>query len=274
VGFSGAAALCGLGAARMGAGLVTVAAPESINQVLEAKLTEPMTFPLADSGYGEFAVEAASEAITFIEGKSALAMGPGIGRGEGAAAVVRAVLAEARCPVVVDADGLNVLAGDLAPLKDAAGPVIVTPHPGEMARLMRVSTKQVQRDRLASAQKLAEKASCIVVLKGARTVVALPDGRVSVCTAGNPGMASGGMGDVLTGMIAGALAQKMEPFVAARLGVFVHATAADRVAASRGERGLLGLDVAHEVPPLLREMELGLFDDEAGFIPGRPRRTL
>ncbi len=271
LGFSGAAALCGLGAARMGAGLVTVGVPEGLNPVLEAKLTEPMTFPLADNGSGEFAVEAASQAVAFIEGKDAVSIGPGIGRGEGAHALVRAVLAEARCPVVVDADGLNVLARDLAPLKDARAPVIVTPHPGEMARLLDVSTKEVQKDRLAAAQRLAEETSTVVVLKGARTVVAEPGGGVSVCVSGNPGMASGGMGDVLTGMAAGALAQGMDPFVAARLSVFVHAEAADRAAAKIGERGLLATEAAREVPGILRDIEQGLFERDPSFIPGRPQ---
>jgi NAD(P)H-hydrate epimerase len=172
--------------------------------------------------------------------------------------VVAHLLRTVTRPLVLDADGLNAVAGtDL--LRQRPGPTIVTPHPGEMARLAGVSTGDVQADRVATARRFAAEQGVVTVLKGARTVIAEPDGRVAIVPTGNPGMASGGMGDVLSGILGGLLAQGLTPAAAAHLGVFAHGAAADAVAERRGEIGLLRGDVAHELPPTIARLQREAF---------------
>ncbi len=249
-GKTGAAALASLAAARTGAGLVTLAGPASLNPVLEAKVTEVMTEPLPESDPGYLDEEALNRVLELAGGKSVLALGPGITDRKGSRRLVRALVEQAELPMVIDADGLNSLAAETAVLKKARREIVLTPHPGEMARLTGLTTEQIQADRLGAASSFAAEHGVIVVLKGYRTVIAAPDGRLFLNTTGGPHMASGGMGDVLTGMVAGLIAQGLTPLDAARLGVFVHGLAADKAAAAKGPVGILASDLLAWLPGL------------------------
>ncbi len=252
-GKTGAAAMASEAAARSGAGLVTLAVPNTLHPILEAKTAEVMTEGLADTPDGFLAPEAIDHLLTLLEGKTALAVGPGLSTREGAAKAVKALLGGSRVPVVIDADGLNILASDLGPLKAARCPAILTPHPGEMARLMKTSVSAVQADRLGAARTLARECNVVVVLKGAATVVALPDGRAFINSTGNPGMASGGMGDILTGIIGGLLTQGVDPAEAAKTGVYVHGLCADRCAAT-APVGYLASDLLIHLPSAMADL--------------------
>ncbi|HEX9779588.1 MAG TPA: NAD(P)H-hydrate dehydratase [bacterium] len=252
IGLSGAAALCAEGAQRAGAGLVTVGSPRSVQPVLAAKLTEAMTWPLAESREGALSLAALADMAALAEDATALAIGPGLSRQRQTAELVRRLLPMLSVPAVLDADGLNAVAEDPAMLGKRTAPLILTPHPGEMGRLIRQSAADVQRDRSRTARALAERARAVVVLKGRGTVVADVGGEVYVNETGNPGMASGGFGDVLTGLIAGLLAQGLAPYDAARLGVYVHGAAADLAAKDVGEAGLIASDALARIPQAIR----------------------
>jgi NAD(P)H-hydrate epimerase len=248
-GKSGAATMAANSAMRCGAGLVTLAVPAGIHPVVEVKTTEVMTVPLAETEYGTVADESLAKIEDLLAGRDVAAVGPGLGSDEEAAAVVRGIVSAARVPLVLDADALNVLAGDLQPLVKSPSPaLILTPHPGEMARLAGVGIAAIESDRIAAAQSFATANNCCLLLKGARTVIAAPDGRLAINTSGNPGMASGGMGDVLTGVIAALLGQGYEPFAACCLGAFCHGLAGDMAAAEKGETGLIATDVQELLP--------------------------
>jgi NAD(P)H-hydrate epimerase len=250
-GMTGAAALAAMSAARTGSGLVTVACPRSLNVILEVKLTEPMTLPVDESADGGFAESAFERIFLFAERCDAVALGPGVGRSGAAAALVRRLYAEVERPIVLDADGLNAFAESPGSLAGAEAPVVLTPHPGEAARLLGCAVEEVQSDREGSARKLAALAGAVAALKGAGTVVT--DGaRVYVNRTGNPGMASGGMGDVLTGIVASLLGQGMDAFQAACLGVYLHGLAGDIAARKVGEAGLLASDVMESIPAAIR----------------------
>lgn len=251
LGKGGAAVLCGLGAARSGVGLVTIAAPKTINGVVQGALPEAMTEVLSfsqqylsDTDYEQL--------LAACHGKGAVAVGPGLGTAEETGQVVRKLYRELRQPMVIDADGLNLLAGEVAVL--AAGPRILTPHPGEMSRLAGISTVEIQGKRRAVAADFAKKHGVYLVLKGASTVIAAPDGRLAVNPTGNPGMAAGGVGDVLTGLIGGLLAQGVSPWEAACLGVYVHGLAADRIARAGRPFGFLASELAAEIPAAFQEV--------------------
>ncbi|MFZ2446520.1 MAG: NAD(P)H-hydrate dehydratase [Syntrophobacteraceae bacterium] len=247
-GKTGAAALICLGAARAGAGLVTLFIPESLNPILEVKLTEPMTYPIAETPEQAPALAALPQILDFARDKQALAMGPGISTGPETAALVKELLVKISCPMVLDADAITAVSDDPGILRKASAPLVLTPHPGEMARLLGGSTVDVQQNRLDTASKFSSGHGVYLVLKGHRTIIASPDGRLAVNNTGNAAMASGGMGDTLTGIIAGLLAQGIEPFEAACLGVYVHGAAADRIIGSVASRGLLATDMLDEIP--------------------------
>lgn len=250
-GKTGACAMAAEAALRVGTGLVTAAVPGSLNPILEVKLTEVMTEPLPDEG-GFFSPEALPKALELLGGKSAIAIGPGMGQGAGARALVREIVRAARVPMVIDADGINCLVGALEVLKEKGAPVILTPHPGEMARLLGTTPKEVQGDRIGVARSFAREHDVILVLKGARTVVAEPSGKVFINPTGNPGMASGGMGDILTGMIGGFLAQGMDPIEAAKLGVYLHGLSGDMAREDLGEPYLSATDLLRYLPKAMR----------------------
>jgi NAD(P)H-hydrate epimerase len=251
-GKSGAAALASLGGLRAGAGLVTLGIAASLNDIMEVKLTEAMTLPLPEAPMERaLGMEALKPIKSFLGKGMALALGPGLGTHPETRELVRRLVRELPQPMVVDADGVNALAGDPACLKDAAGPRILTPHPGEMARLLGISTPEVQAHRLEVARETAARYGCVVVLKGAQTLAAASDGRLSLNPTGNPGLASGGTGDVLTGLIGGWLAQGLAPWEAARLGVYLHGLTADYFAAQHGPRSLVAGDLINLFPEVL-----------------------
>jgi NAD(P)H-hydrate epimerase len=242
----GAAALAARGALRSGVGLVTCVA-RGVSPAL-GPVPEAMTVELL--GKTPLGREDLPVLLQAAEEKSALAIGPGIQRGPETAALLGQLLAEFHGPAVLDADALNALAGSLELLHAAAGPVVLTPHPGEMARLCDLTIEQVQADRIGVARGLAQAQRLTVVLKGARTVVADPDGTVAVVPTGNPGMATGGTGDVLCGMLGSLLAQGLPMEEAARAAPYLHGLAGDRVARRLGQRGLKAGDVADELGAL------------------------
>jgi NAD(P)H-hydrate epimerase len=254
VGKTGAGAMASMGAGRAGAGLVTLAVPVSLHGLMEVKLTEVMTEPLAETAEQSIAEAAVPRLEELLQNKEALALGPGISTQEETRRVVLRLVEGSPCPVVVDADALTVLVGHLGVLKRARAPVILTPHPGEMGRLTGLSPAEVQSRRVELAQAFSREHGVTLVLKGARTLVASPEGRLAVNGSGNPSLASGGTGDVLTGLIAGLLAQGLAPFQAACLGVYCHGAAADRLAPRYGDRGLLATDLLPEIPAVLKSL--------------------
>jgi len=254
LGKTGAATLLCEGAGRVGAGLVTLFIPSSLNPIVEVKLTETMTYPIAETAEQTPSLASLQSILAFVEGKQALAVGPGISLHPETQELVRTLLPRIGCPMVLDADALTALADHLDLLGKISSPVILTPHPGEMARLIHGSTSEVQADRLKTATEFSRRHRVTLVLKGHRTVIAAPDGRLAINSSGNPAMACGGMGDVLTGMIAGFLGQGYEPFRAACLGVYLHGAAGDR--AARGtSRGLLASDLVARVPQVIGGLE-------------------
>ena len=259
-GKTGAATLSSEAGLKAGAGLVTAAVPASLNDILEVKLTEAMTLPLPEAdGARAMGFQALTPLNEFLAGKSAVALGPGLGTHPETQAAVRELVRHCPVPMVVDADGINALAGHLEILREAAGPRILTPHPGEMAHLLGTTTQEVQSRRLDTAREVAAAHQVWVVLKGAQTLVADPQGRVSLNPTGNPVLASGGTGDVLTGLIGGFLAQGLSPWDAARLGVYLHGLAADYLEAAIGPRGHLAGDLLNSLSELLNEFSQGEF---------------
>ncbi|HEX4954614.1 MAG TPA: NAD(P)H-hydrate dehydratase [Thermoanaerobaculia bacterium] len=247
-GRSGAAILAARAAVRSGAGLVTAAVPAPIANPVDLGSVESMTRALPADASGELAGEAAGAVVEALAGKDALAVGPGLGRSPGAEAAIREVVLGAGVPLVLDADGLNAFAGRLAELTGRPAPTVLTPHPGEMGRLLGIATSDVEDDRLAAVRRAAALSGAVVVLKGHRTLVAEPAGRVWINPTGNSGMASGGTGDVLTGMIAALLARGLPAASAARVAAFAHGLAGDRAAERRGEVGLAAGDLVDELP--------------------------
>ena len=255
VGLSGAAALCTMGALRIGAGLVTLGLPKSLHQPMVEKLTEAMFKVLPESKEGCLSLRGLPEIVSTIDKMDGVAIGPGLSQHAETKALVQQLLPKIVKPLVLDADGLNALAEAVEVLKKLSLPIVLTPHPGEMARLIRLSAEEVQRDRQRIASEFAKKYRVIVVLKGHGTVVASFDGSAYLNDTGNPGMASGGFGDVLTGMIAGLAGQKLSLFDAARLGVYLHGLAGDLAAKEVGEVGLLASDLAARIPQAIRQYQ-------------------
>lgn len=251
-GMTGAPVMCARAAVRAGAGLVTVAVPASVQHVLEIKLTEELTLGLPDEG-GHLA-RAAAETLLEISGRfDVIALGTGLGEEQSARDVVPEVLSAVDLPVVLDADGLNSLAGRAEVLRKRKASTILTPHPGEMARLRGMTVAEVQSDRIHCALDAAREWGVIMVLKGAGTVIASPGGEVRVNPTGNPGMATGGMGDVLTGCIAALLGQGAAAFDAAVAGTYFHGLSADLVANMDGMVGMTAGDVIRYLPLAMRK---------------------
>jgi ADP-dependent NAD(P)H-hydrate dehydratase / NAD(P)H-hydrate epimerase len=255
-GKTGAAALAAMGALRVGAGLVTLGVPAGLNPILEMKLTEAMTEPLPEGETGCLGRPALERIRALMAGKRVLALGPGLSTASGTQALIGSLLKEdSSLPLVIDADGLTALADHPEYLTLLSGRAILTPHPGEMARLTGKTVKEIQSDRITAAREFAGRYGVVLVLKGARTVVADPDGAVFLNPAAHPVMASGGMGDVLTGMITGWLAQGVALLPAACLGVYFHTGAGARIAATKGGQGILASELADTVPELIARPE-------------------
>ena len=245
-GFTGAAYLAAMGALRTGAGLTFLGVPESIYQIEAIKLNEPVVFPLPDEE-GKLSREAIPEILSRLPQMDAVLIGCGLGQSEGTLAVVQAVLENAACPVVLDADGINVLSAHKDILRGRRYPTILTPHDGEFARIGGILTD----DRMESAAKLARDLHSIVLLKGHRTCIT--DGTVGYLnTTGNPGMAVGGSGDVLAGMIVSLLGQGIAPLEAAACGAWLHGAAGDLCAEELGQYAMLPTDMLEALPRLLK----------------------
>ena len=245
-GYTGAAALAAMGALRTGAGLVYLGVPDCIYEIEAIKLTEPVIIPVADDGttYDSTAVE---KILALLQGKDAVLIGPGIGQSQGSEAVVCAVLENFKGPVVLDADGINVMDTHKDILRERTGSTILTPHDGEFRRFGGILTD----DRAESAAELAKDLNVIVLLKGHRTVIT--DGKCTyINTTGNPGMATGGSGDVLSGIIVSLLGQGIPPLEAAASGAWLHGAAGDLCAHEIGQSGMLPSDMVNVLPRLLK----------------------
>ena len=245
-GYTGAAALASMGALRSGAGLVFLGVPRSIYAIEAVKLTEPVVFPLPDED-GKLNREAIPEILERLPKMDAVLVGPGLGQSEGVQEVVKTVLEQATCPVVLDADGINMVAKHMDILRGRTAPAILTPHDGEFARLGGV----IGADRVAAAEQMARELGCIMLLKGHHTVIT--DGSSTYINhTGNPGMAVGGSGDVLAGIIVSLLGQGIAPLEAAACGAWLHGAAGDRCAAELGQYGMLPTDMLNILPRLLK----------------------
>ena len=251
LGKTGAAALAARAALRSGAGLVTAAVPASQQPVVAALAAEYMTDALPESSHGIVGRAATARVRELAEAMDAVALGPGLSLGDEAQALARELIAAVPRPMVVDADALSALAGHLDLLKGAAGPRLLTPHPGEMARMLGVSIDEIQADRLERARDFAASHHVWLALKGAGTVVAGPEGTVWINPTGNPGMAKGGSGDVLTGMTGAFLARGLEPLVALRAAVYLHGLAGDLARDAVGEEGMIAGDIVEAIPRAL-----------------------
>jgi hydroxyethylthiazole kinase-like uncharacterized protein yjeF len=245
-GKSGAAILAARGALRGGAGLVTVACPPEALALVAAGAPEIMTEPIRG--------QSAKEWRERLGGKTALVVGPGLGTSPQASRLVRWLVTRAQMPLVLDADGLNAVASVPDLLAGATRGLVLTPHPGEMSRLVRRPVAEIQASRIEAAAALAKRVGAVVVLKGSGTVVADPQGRVTVNTSGGPLLATGGTGDVLAGVIGSLLAQGLDAYAAARTGVYLHGAAADRLSATLGDAGALASEIADEVPRARRAL--------------------
>ncbi|CAO0824473.1 ADP-dependent (S)-NAD(P)H-hydrate dehydratase / NAD(P)H-hydrate epimerase [Desulfarculales bacterium] len=262
LGKSGAVCLAALGGIKAGAGLVTAALPEALNQVAEIKLTAAMSQPLPQTNQGGLALKALEVLAELAAVRQAVVLGPGLGQEEESAELARRLCADLGLPLVVDADGLNALAQGLGPGAIASQQAVITPHPGEAARLLGSSLAAVQADRLAAARALAAQSRAVTVLKGARTVIAEPEGRAWINPTGNALLASGGSGDVLAGLIGGLLAQGVAALPAALCGVFVHGLAADMAEADYGLRGLAAEELLDYLPPAFASLEKPQDDEQ------------
>jgi len=253
LGKAGAVAMSAMAALRTGAGLSTVATPKSVLSTVAGFHPEVMTDALPETPAGTISMKAKNRVESLAEGKSVLAIGPGISRDAQTAKLVQELVAEIKVPMVVDADGLNAFEGHTGNLKGKGRTLVITPHPGEMARLTGCTVADVQSDRLGVARKFARKHQLIVVLKGHRTLVVPPEGDAWVNTTGNPGMATGGTGDVLTGMVAGMIAQHpKQVFMAVLAAVHLHGLAGDVMRAGVGEHSLVATDLLRGLPEAFR----------------------
>ena len=245
-GYTGAAYLSAMGTLRSGAGLVFLGVPESIYAIEAVKLNEPVVFPLPDK-HGKLSEAAIPDILERLPKMDAVLIGCGLGQSDGTLAVVKAVLENAACPVILDADGINVLSAHKDILRGRKAPTILTPHDGEFARL----GGTIGEDRMASAAALAKDLGCIVLLKGHRTCVT--DGLTGyINTTGNPGMAVGGSGDVLAGIIVSLLGQGLTPLEAAACGAWLHGAAGDLCAGEMGQYGMLPTDMLNVLPRLMK----------------------
>ena len=256
-GKTGAAALAGNAAVRSGCGLVTVGTSAIVHDIIEMKLTEAMSYPLMDQG-GLISLQAQQQIEQLLINRQALAIGPGLGVSAELGELIKWLVTSVPLPMIIDADGLNLLAGQLEALQwRSKQPLILTPHPGEMARLAGLTVSDVEANRFEIARNFATKYGVILLLKGARTVIAAPDGRVNINSTGNDGLASGGSGDVLTGLIGGLLAQGMDGFSAATLGAWLHGRAAELVADYQGTAGMAASDLLSQLPIARHELVKG-----------------
>jgi len=253
-GFTGAAYLCGQATLLSGSGLVTVGIPKSLNVILAKKLTEVMTKPLPETKMHCVSYKALDKILEFSKKVDVLAMGPGLSQNSQTQKLINKLIISVEKPIVLDADGLNALSKDTRILKRKKSKIVLTPHPGEMARLIKRSVSFIQKNRLNIAKEFAKSFNVTVVLKGYDTVVADSKGSYYVNKTGNPGMASGGTGDVLTGIITSFIGQGIKPFDAAKLAVFIHGLSGDLAKKEKGEMSLVATDLLKYLPFVLKSL--------------------
>ena len=254
-GMAGAALLCARGALRSGVGLLTAAVPERVYPLLASAIPEAVFLPLPQSDTGCVAVEAAPPVLAAVPGATAVVVGPGLGTGTAQSHLVRRICRESTRPVVLDADGINSLDPHILREETVSAPLILTPHPGEMARLLGRTVDWVQQHRYEIARHFADECGVTLVLKGHHTLVSAPGRPVLENPTGNPGMATGGSGDVLAGVIGALAAQGMDPYYAAMCGVYLHGAAGDRAAERLSQHGMLPTDLIEELPGLFLQFE-------------------
>ena len=253
-GLTGAAALCSNAALRSGAGLVTLGIPVSLNSIMSRKLTEVMTLSLAETKEQTLSLKAEQEILKKANSSDAIVIGPGLSRNAETGKLIRNLVVKIEKPMVLDADALNAVSGKTEILGKIKTKYIITPHPGEMARLTNKSLNYIKNNRLIVAKKFSHDYNAVVVLKGAGTIVAESGGKYYVNTTGNPGMATAGSGDVLAGIIAGFLGQGLNEFDAARSGVYMHGLAGDIAAEDKGEAGLIAGDILENIPYAIKQI--------------------
>ena len=256
-GKTGAALMAAKACLKAGAGLVTIGSPETVVTSLQSRVTEEMILPLDDKGNGTLSFKAADSIMKFLTARgNVLVIGPGLSVDEEIKKLLTEVVTHAHVPIVIDADGLNAISGKTGIIRKCKTPVILTPHPGEMSRLEGIESGDgtVSQDRITRALSLAGKTKAYVVLKGVPTVTATPDGEACINSSGNPGMATAGSGDVLTGIISAFLAQGLSPADASALGVYIHGYAGDIVADKKGQRSMVASDIIHELPRVFRSI--------------------
>jgi len=252
VGKTGAAAMACEAALRIGAGLVTLAIPKSLNAIMEVKLTEVMTEPLPETPKQTLSLRAFSSILRLCENKKAVIIGPGIGTFKETQSLILKLIKTLNLPIILDADGLTALATQPKTLPTTNRSLILTPHPGEMAKLIRSTPKDVQEDRISISRNFAQSHHVHLVLKGHRSLIATPKGEVFINPTGNPGMASGGTGDVLTGMIGGLICQGFDILPSLQMAVYLHGLAGDEMAQELGEKSLIARDIIEKIPALLQ----------------------
>jgi len=254
LGKTGAAVLAGRAALRSGVGLCTLAAPASQQPIVAAQAPEYMTEALPETAAQSLSLEAKDRLRELARRMDAVAIGPGLSLDPETQELARGLIRDLEQPMVVDADALSALAGHLDLLRHAAGPRVLTPHPGEMARMLGTTIEAVQADRIELARTFAREHGVAIALKGAHTVIGGPDGHVAINPTGNPGMAKGGSGDVLTGIVGALLAREIEPAAALRAGCYLHGLAGDVAARERGEYAMLASDIIESLPAALRAL--------------------
>jgi len=253
----GAAALSSLAAMRSGAGMVTAAIPKALNLTLQEKISHVvMTLPLAQDRAGAFSLKAYDQLKKIWDRFDAIAIGPGMGRDLGTQRLVRQVIIHCPKPLVIDADALFALAGATQILLKAKAARVLTPHSGEMSRLINQPIKAIEANRLAIATDFSRRYNCVLLLKGHRTVVASPEGKTYVNKSGNVGMATAGSGDVLTGMITAFLGQGILPYQAACLGAYLHGAAGDRAARTKSKMGMIATDIIESIPYIIQSKRI------------------
>ena len=255
VGFTGAAYLTSFAALRTGSGYVFTYVPESIYQIMSIKLTEAIVLPVDDCGTGAFSGESLNDLLEYISGMDVLAVGPGIGVDANRTYLLKELIRSSKKPIVLDADALNCIAKEVSILGGGDAPLVVTPHPGELARLLGISVSEVQGNRVYYSELLAKKYNIIVILKGSETVVSSYNKETYINKTGNPGMATAGSGDVLTGIVASLIGQGLDVFEASKLGVYLHGKAGDLSSDRLGEHGMLASDIIDDLPIAIKNME-------------------
>jgi hydroxyethylthiazole kinase-like uncharacterized protein yjeF len=263
-GKTGAALMTAKACLRAGAGMVTIGIPETLAGVFQSRVTEEMVLPLPDNGGGVLAADALSPILEFLDKKAdVLAMGPGLTAGPGIVKILEGLLPAAAVPMVLDADAINAISGRTDILAKVKSPIVLTPHPGEMARLLRAKSRRadetelrnsIERDRINAALSFARRTGTYLVLKGVPTIIAEPGGKAFINTTGNPGMATAGAGDVLTGVIAGCLGQGMSPLDASVFGTYLHGLSGDIASSEKGVHSLVAGDLIDSLPEAFREL--------------------